>query len=68
MVSHGTPPFLNPQNYLNNLENHPFAVVHAPAKAFEKPVPAANRALLPIALTVNTLFLHAFVDAICFAA
>lgn len=62
------PPLLNSQNYLNNFENHPFTVVHAPAKAFEQPVPAANRALLPIALTVNILFVHAFVDAICLAA
>ena len=62
------PPLLKSKVYLNNFENHPFTVVHAPAKAFEKPVPAANRALLPIALTVHTLFLQAFVDAICFAA
>lgn len=62
------PPLLNSQNYLNNFENHAFTVVHAPAKAFEQPVPAANQALLPIALTVNILFLHAFLDAICLAA
>ena len=47
------PLLLKSKGYLNNFENHPFTVVHAPAKAFEKPVPAANRALLPIALTVN---------------